>query len=123
LSDAIQQAIDTLIEIKRLHQLNFELLEQLNVSCQYIVDNKIEISNERHLRSLLNKSMALVNELDGDQPKILQYSISRRKVTDSEEFNGTDEEVTEPFKAIFKGGNTKIVPYDKLKLSPAFSRR
>jgi len=82
LSDVIQQTIDALTEIKRMQQLNFELLEQLNVACQYIVDTKIEIPNEEHLGSLLKKSMALIDELQGNNPVLLQYTVSRRKVTD-----------------------------------------
>jgi hypothetical protein len=104
LSDAIQKAIDSLTELKRLHQLNFELLEQLNVSCQYIVDNQIIVPNEEQLRSLLKKSLCLLNELQGEQPKTLQYSISRRKVTDSYGINGTDKEVTEPEFCLFIEG-------------------
>lgn len=85
MSDAIQQAIGTLTELKRLHQLNFELIEQLNISCQYIVDNNIKVPNESHLRSLVSKSLALIAELQGKTPKTLIY----KKI-------GTDEFSHEP---------------------------
>lgn len=39
LPDFLTQTIDALSELKRMHQLNFELLEQLNVTCEYFVLN------------------------------------------------------------------------------------
>jgi hypothetical protein len=59
----IQVAIETLKELKRMHQLNLELLEQLNVTCQWIIDNNIQVSDEEHMSSLLNKSLTLLNEI------------------------------------------------------------
>lgn len=81
LSDTIQEIITTLTELKRMHQLNFELLEQLNVTCQWILDNKISIPNQEHLHALLCKSFALLNEIQNSAPRILQYQAIRRKLT------------------------------------------
>ena len=100
LPDAIQDAIDTFSEIKRMHQLNFELIEQLNVTCQWIVDSNISIPNKEHLQSLLCKTVSLINELRADEPKILQYNISRRKVTAHNRKDKTDEDETEPLRAM-----------------------
>ena len=96
MSDALQQTINTLTQLKRMHQLTYELLEELNVTSQWILDNKINIPNENQLRSLLGKSLTLLTEIQADEPIILQYNINRRKVTDFREDNKTDEEVTEP---------------------------
>jgi len=95
LSDLIQEAIETLNELKRMHQLNFELLEQLNVTSQWIIDNKVKIPNENQMTSLVGKALTLLNELHGETPKTLQY----RKIAD-ESLHGhqTDEEFTEPEK-------------------------
>jgi hypothetical protein len=73
LSDIIQATIETLTELKRMYQLNYELLEQLNVACQWILDNQIHISNEEQIRSLLSKAVILLNELRADEPRIIQY--------------------------------------------------
>ena len=101
MSDLMQEAIDTLTELKRMHQLNFELIEQLNIICQWIVDNNIKVPNEDALRSLVGKSLSLITEIQVDEPKILTYNISRRKVTDFREYDGTDEEVPVPFKGFW----------------------
>lgn len=98
MSDAIQQAIDALTEIKHLHQLNFELLEQLNVSCQYIVDNNIEVPNEPHLRSLLSKSLSLIAELQGKEPKTLIYKKVANESLHGDKTNGN---FTEPLKLLY----------------------
>ena len=79
-----------------MHQLNYELLEELNATAQWILDNKIDTPNQNQLRSLLGKSLILITEIQADEPKTLQYSISRRKVTDYRKENGTDEEVPVP---------------------------
>jgi len=93
LSDAIQEVIDTLSELKRLHQLNFELLEQLNVVCQWILDNHTHIPNEGKLRSLLSKSLALLSEIHADTPKTLIY----QKLSDgSYHGNESDDKLPEP---------------------------
>jgi hypothetical protein len=84
-------------ELERMHQLNYELLEQLNVIFGYLNANKVKVPDEEKLAGLLTKAMALLAEVQAGTPKTLQYQkISRRKVTDIGEFNGTDKEVTEP---------------------------
>ena len=92
LSDMLTEIIDTLAELKRMHQLNFELLEQLDVTCGYLLDNKVQVPNEELFLSLLIKCRSLLNEIEAGKPKILQYSAIRRKVTEKK----SDEEVTEP---------------------------
>jgi hypothetical protein len=94
LSDAIQETINVLSELKRLHQLNFELLEQLNVTCQWILDNHIAVPNEEKMRSLLGKSLTLLSEIHTDVPDVLIL----RKLTDERKHpNETDEEGTVPY--------------------------
>jgi hypothetical protein len=94
LSDAIQETIDTLNELKRLHQLNFELLEQLNVVCQWMLDNYIHVPDEEKMRSLLGKSLTLLREIQADTPQIILY----QKLADKKKQTyGTDEEEPEPF--------------------------
>lgn len=66
MSDAIQEAIDTLTELKRLHQLNFELIEELNTASQWILDNNINVPNKERIRSLLGKSLALLKEIQSE---------------------------------------------------------
>lgn len=97
LSNNLQDILSTLTELKRMHQLNYELLEQLNITCQWIVDNQIAIPNPDHLHSLLVKSLSLMAEIEADEPKILQYNISKRKVTDNYGNDGANGEVPVPF--------------------------
>jgi hypothetical protein len=96
LSDAIQEAIETLGELKRMHQLNFELIEQLTITCGWLVDNNIEIPNSEHLRSLIGKSLSLIAEIQADEPKILQY---KKLSDDSYHEPRKDDKLTEPKKA------------------------
>ena len=60
-----------------MYQLNFELLEQLEVTCQYIVDSGVQFPNREKMRSLLGKTLALYNEMNSRKPNFLQYSVSR----------------------------------------------
>jgi len=88
----LTEIIETLQEVERLHQLNLELLEQLNVISGWLIENDIPIPNPHVLYSLLAKAKALLSEIQSDEPKILQFSAIRRKVTDSK----SDGEVPEP---------------------------
>ena len=88
----LSEVIDTLQELKRMHQLNMELLEQFSVTCGYLLKSGVQIPNARTFASLLNKAMFLLEEIKADEPTIIQYTNSRRKVTPFK----TDEEVPEP---------------------------
>jgi hypothetical protein len=73
-----QEAIETLQELKRMHQLNYELLEQLSVTCRWMTENKIRSPNIVTLCSLLSKADSLLAEIKADSPKTLVY----QKVSD-----------------------------------------
>jgi hypothetical protein len=101
LSDAIQEVIETLSELKRMHQLNYELMEQLNITCQWIVDSNIKIPNADCLCSLLGKSLALIAEVQADSPKTLVY----QKLSDKwKRLPESDGKVPVPIYALYKGG-------------------
>lgn len=97
----IDQIASSLLELKQMYQLNTELLEQLSVVFDFLKKSDIHLPNESTFNSLLNKAMTLLDEMQSDKPKILQYNVSRRKVTDTYEKNGTDEEVPVPLKLLF----------------------
>ena len=83
----------TLDELERLHQLNFELLEQLNVVCGYLMTCHISVRDKERLASLLTKAMILLAEIQSETPKTLLY----RKITDENlQRKRTDEDFTEP---------------------------
>jgi hypothetical protein len=84
----LSEVRDVLNSIIDMHQLNFELLEELNVACKWLLQNKVEIPNREKFVSLLNKADSLIEELSLESP---QFSI-RRKVTNPK----SDGEVTEP---------------------------
>jgi len=96
----ISKIIEAFQELQRLHQLNLELLEQLNVACGYFVDNSIPLPNVEILHSLFAKSKALLTEIESSEPKILQY----QKIADEKKhLNRTDEDVPVPFQPLYKG--------------------
>jgi hypothetical protein len=87
----LTEIIDTLQELKRLHQLNFELLEQLGVACAYFRENNIKLPNEEKILSLLSKAMVLIEEINS---KPLSDEISQKK--------SSDKDFTEPSPKLFK---------------------
>lgn len=92
-NDVITEIITTLQQLKEMHQLNLELLEQLDVTCGWILDNHIVVPNRERLVSLLAKAKSLLNEAQAETPKILQYGklsdgfLQRKK---------SDKDLTEP---------------------------
>lgn len=88
--------IEKLEELEKMHQLNIEMLEQMGVIFDWIIKNDVPIPNREKLFSLLTKHNALLKELYNETPRILQYNVSRRKVTDGSWKDKTDGEVTEP---------------------------
>jgi hypothetical protein len=86
---------ETMQELQRMHQLNLELLEQLDVACSFLLQNQVKIPNKSTFKSLLRKAWALMDEIRADEINI--HTVSRRKVTDF----GTDEDETEPFSLPF----------------------
>jgi hypothetical protein len=93
LNDTFSEIINTLSELKRMHQLNLELLEQLSVSCRWLMEHKVPIPNAEKICSLLDKAKALVNEIQAETPKILQY---RTPSDEKKHGDQSDGEVTEP---------------------------
>ena len=97
MNDVLLEIIDTLKELKRMHQLNYELLEQLNIACGFLRKNHISLPNEEKIVILLSKAMSLLAEIQAKTPIMLQYQkIGRRKVTDYR----ADGEVTEPTEGV-----------------------
>jgi hypothetical protein len=78
----LEAIIDALSELERMHQLNVELLEQLNVTCGWLLDNNIHPPNEKQFYHLLSKAKSILEELRADKPTILQYQAIRRNFTD-----------------------------------------
>ena len=84
-NDVLTEIIDTLLELKRLHQINLELFEQLDVICGWLQDNKIQVPNEEHFLSLLIKARTLLNEVYARTPS--DGFLQRKK---------SDKDFTEP---------------------------
>lgn len=93
-NDILPEIINTLTELRRMHQLNFELLEQLSISCGWLIEHRVSIPNANTLASLLSKAMVLLTEIQGKDPKIIQYQelsdefLQRKK---------SDGDLTEPY--------------------------
>jgi hypothetical protein len=90
--NSIDDIVYTLNELRRLHQLNFELLEQLHVTISWIFEHGIPLPNLDTLHSLCTKAKSLLIEIQSENPKILQYSSADEK---KQHFR-TDEDETEP---------------------------
>jgi hypothetical protein len=69
----LTEIIDGLQQLKTMHQLNLELLEQLDIACGWLIDNNIQVPNASTFCSLLNRAKALLNEIRADSPKTLVY--------------------------------------------------
>lgn len=100
LCDILSEAAKTLSELKRMHQLNYELIEQLNVTCQWIIDNKIEVPNADKLQSLIVKSVSLINGVQSETPTFIYRKLADEK---KHPFR-TDEDETEPSQPIDNRG-------------------
>jgi hypothetical protein len=94
----LTEIIDSLTELKRMYQLNAELLEQLAVTCDWLRKSGVSLPNESTFVSLLNKAMSLLNEIQSDSPKTLVY----HKLSDEfSQRKPSDDNYTEPRIAIF----------------------
>jgi hypothetical protein len=80
--DYLTQFSDSISELKRMYQLNVELLEQLAITCDFIKRNKIPVPNEETFNSLLNKTTTLIDEIQADELITLQYSVNRHNPSD-----------------------------------------
>jgi hypothetical protein len=94
----LAEIIDTLNELERMHQLNYELLEQLNVACGYLRENKLSLPNGEKFANLLSKAMALLAEIQAKAPKMLQY---QKLADERKQHFRTDGEVTEPLGLVY----------------------
>lgn len=93
-NNSLGDIIHNLQQLKEMHQLKLELLEQLDVTCGYVLDSNISVPNREHLASLLIKTKAILAEISSEKPQILIY----RKIADEKKhLKGTDEEVPVPF--------------------------
>lgn len=92
-NEGIGEIIETLSELRRMHQLNIELLEQLSVSCSWLMEQHIPIPNAEKIASLLNKAQSLIREIQSDEPKILQY---KKLADEKKQQPRTDDKGTVP---------------------------
>ena len=87
----VMEAIETYNELLRLHQLNLELLETLELSLFWIQDfskkNGISIPKRKQIARLLNKTHVLVTEISSQQTLDIQQFFTEKK---------SDKDFTEP---------------------------
>jgi hypothetical protein len=70
----IREIATSLAQLDRLHQLNLELLEQLDVTCEWLLDSGFQIPNANKLKSLLSKANTLLTEIYDERPSTLLFS-------------------------------------------------
>jgi len=77
-SNILEEIISSLNELNGMQQLNFELLEQLNVACEYFLKNYPHLPNTEKLAGLLSKALALFEEIRSKPPsdEFLQHKKS-----------------------------------------------
>jgi hypothetical protein len=80
----IREIADGLMQLDRMHQLNLELLEQLDITCRWLAENITEIPNIDKMRSLLAKTNTLLTEIYSKNPsdEFLQGDESDDKLTE-----------------------------------------
>ena len=89
----LQEATDTFQELKRMHQLNIELLENLSLACNHLVTFHIQVPNASTLASLLNKATTLLDEITASESQTIKY----RKLSDDwKHRDKPNGKVTEP---------------------------
>jgi len=71
--DSLTEIIQSLEELKGMHQLNYELLEQIDIIFGYFRENNIRLPNEEKLVGLLSKALALLSEIRSSTPKTLLF--------------------------------------------------
>jgi hypothetical protein len=83
-SDMLGEIVNTLQELRRMHQLNFELLEQLNVARACLLQNQISLPNQERLASLLSKATTPLGEINTRLPsdEFLQHKKSDKDLTE-----------------------------------------
>jgi hypothetical protein len=87
-------------ELDRLKQLNYELLEELEVLLDYMHLSNFPIPDREKFNALLSKTHSTLTEIHCSSSLTIQFqSISRRKVTATSWKDETDGEVTEPERA------------------------
>jgi hypothetical protein len=101
--------IETLQELQRMHQLNLELLEQLDIVFKWIAETDIPIPNKEKLATLLYKTKALLKELYAPSTfKILQY----RKLSDDSYHEGSNRrKVTRTAKMWLTLGHLQVLSW------------
>lgn len=80
-------------EANHMHELNLELIQELELACKWILENKIRPPNRKNLVSILNKIDVLLHEIYST-PK-MQYI---KEIEPTDEFlhrKRTDEDFTE----------------------------
>jgi hypothetical protein len=97
--DYLTDVIDSLSELKRMFQLNVELLEQLAVTCDWLKKNNVPIQNEETFNSLLNKTTSLLAEIQADEPKSIIYKKIEQTKFHMNPKTATD--FTEPLRTSF----------------------
>ena len=94
--DSLTEIITSLGELKRLHQLNLELLEQLSVACGFLTENKVPIPNEGTFVSLLKKATTLLSEIYSEPSSTML--VVTKPADETLQRKRTDEDLTEPAK-------------------------
>jgi chromatin remodeling complex protein RSC6 len=85
--------VGTLQELERMHQLNLELLEQLDVVFKWIIETDMPIPNKEKLSSLFSRTNALLKELYSSSPQTMIY---QKLADEKKQHPRTDGEVPVP---------------------------
>ena len=102
--DALTEFVDSLVYLKEMYRLNLELLEQLDVTCVWLIENHIPLPNTSTFTSLLTKAKSLLSEIQADEPKIIQYT---KLADEKKHLFRTDDKEPVPFPALYKGAIEK----------------
>jgi hypothetical protein len=77
--DTLAEFLSAISYLKNMYRLNIELLENLAVASEAVCKSQVYFENKDTVASLLNKANSLLEEIQADESKVLQYSVINQK--------------------------------------------
>ena len=99
MADALTELREVITEAQMMHQLNLELIEELDITCKWLLETRIEFPNREKFVSMLNKIDALLNEIYSTHK--MQYYYKVESADEKKQHSRTDGDVPVPLKAVF----------------------
>jgi hypothetical protein len=96
MSENLREVRDTINEIINMHQLSLELLEQLDLTCGWLIDNDIQMPNREKFDLLLQKARNLLDEVCSSPSIFRDQKITGDGFSHGHAKRRGDDKFTEP---------------------------